>query len=77
MTFVNVSDYFTMFYTVKVATHVTASLTSMHDQSFCTSTIEHLHDNFVQILPVALGPGVYSASNRNEYRKHKNNVSGE
>jgi hypothetical protein len=22
------------------------------------------------ILPVALGPGVYSASNRNEYRKH-------
>jgi hypothetical protein len=29
------------------------------------------------ILPVALGPGVYSASNRNEYQKHKNNVSGE
>jgi hypothetical protein len=28
------------------------------------------------ILPVALGPGVYSASNRNEYQKHKN-VSGE
>jgi hypothetical protein len=27
--------------------------------------------------PVALGPGVYSASNRNEYQKHKNNVSGE
>jgi hypothetical protein len=31
----------------------------------------------VIILPVALGPGVYSASNRNEYQKHKNNVSGE
>jgi hypothetical protein len=29
------------------------------------------------ILPVALDPGVYSASNRNEYQKHKNNVSGE
>jgi hypothetical protein len=29
------------------------------------------------ILPVALGSGVYSASNRNEYQKHKNNVSGE
>jgi hypothetical protein len=29
------------------------------------------------ILPAALGPGVYSASNRNEYRKQKNNVSGE
>jgi hypothetical protein len=25
----------------------------------------------------ALGPGVYSASNRNEYQKPKNNVSGE
>jgi hypothetical protein len=30
------------------------------------------------ILLDALGPGVYSASNRNEYQKHKNNdVSGE
>jgi hypothetical protein len=25
------------------------------------------------ILPATLGPGVYSASNRNEYQKHKNN----
>jgi hypothetical protein len=30
------------------------------------------------ILPAALAPGVCSASNRNEYQKHKNNnVSGE
>jgi hypothetical protein len=29
------------------------------------------------ILPAALGPGVYSASNRNEYPKQKNNVSEE
>jgi hypothetical protein len=30
------------------------------------------------ILPAALGLGVYSASNTNEYQKHKNNnVSGE
>jgi hypothetical protein len=29
------------------------------------------------ILLAALGPGVYSASNRNEYQKHKNNVSEE
>jgi hypothetical protein len=29
------------------------------------------------ILLVALGPGVYSTSNKNEYQKHKNNVSGE
>jgi hypothetical protein len=29
------------------------------------------------ILPAALGPGVYSASNTNEYQKQKYNVSGE
>jgi hypothetical protein len=30
------------------------------------------------ILPAALGPGVYSASKRNEYQKRtNNNVSGE
>jgi hypothetical protein len=29
------------------------------------------------ILPAVLGHGVYSASNRNEYQKQKNNVSGE
>jgi hypothetical protein len=29
------------------------------------------------ILQAALGPGVHSASNRNEYYKQKNNVSGE
>jgi hypothetical protein len=29
------------------------------------------------ILPAALGPGVFSASNRNEYKKQRNNVSGE
>jgi hypothetical protein len=29
------------------------------------------------ILPATIGPGVYSASNRNEYQKQKNNVSVE
>jgi hypothetical protein len=29
------------------------------------------------ILPAALGPGVYSASNINEYQNQKNNVSEE
>jgi hypothetical protein len=29
------------------------------------------------ILPAALGPGVYSTSNRNEYQKQKNNDSGQ
>jgi hypothetical protein len=28
-------------------------------------------------LPAALGPGVYSASNINEYQKQEKNVSGE
>jgi hypothetical protein len=29
------------------------------------------------IFLAALGPGGYSASNRNEYQKQKNNISGE
>jgi hypothetical protein len=29
------------------------------------------------ILLAALGPGLYSACNRNEYQKQKNNISGE
>jgi hypothetical protein len=29
------------------------------------------------IVPAALGPGVYSALNRNEHQQQKNNVSGE
>jgi hypothetical protein len=29
------------------------------------------------ILPAALGPGVYSASNRNEYQKQRKHVSVE
>jgi hypothetical protein len=36
--------------------------------------------NFISIyliLLAALGPGLYSASNRNEYQEQKNNVSGE
>jgi hypothetical protein len=32
---------------------------------------------FYLIIPAALGPGVYSASDRNEYQKQLNNVSGE
>jgi hypothetical protein len=39
---------------------------------------DELNFQIYLILPAALGPGVYSASNRNEYQKHKNNnVSGE
>jgi hypothetical protein len=29
------------------------------------------------ILPASLGPGVYSASNRNDYQNQKNDVSRE
>jgi hypothetical protein len=31
----------------------------------------------ILILPATLGPRIYSASNRNEYQKQKNNVSEE
>jgi hypothetical protein len=36
----------------------------------------HFLSNYL-MLPAALGSGVYSASNGNEYQKQKNNVSGE
>jgi hypothetical protein len=37
-----------------------------------------LSSSIYLILPATLGPGVHSASNRNEYQKQKNNnVSGE
>jgi hypothetical protein len=38
-----------------------------------------MNDSFLiyLILLAALGPGVYSASNRNEYQSQKNIVSGE
>jgi hypothetical protein len=31
--------------------------------------------SIIIILPAALDPGIYSASNKNEYQKQKNNVS--
>jgi hypothetical protein len=34
-------------------------------------------DKVNEFIPAALGPGVYSASNRIEYHKQKNNVYGE
>jgi hypothetical protein len=37
----------------------------------------HFFFSIYLILPAALGPGVYSASNRNEYQKQKNNISAE
>jgi hypothetical protein len=53
-------------------------LTSIHrlTKPFCIS-VSCLIFSIYLILPAALGPGVYSASNRNEYQKQKNNVSGE
>jgi hypothetical protein len=35
------------------------------------------YQEYYLILPAALGPGEFSLSNRNEYQKLKNNVSGE
>jgi hypothetical protein len=54
----------------------TSVLTRATLRSIPEDTILRLLSSYL-ILPVALGPGVYSASNRNEYQKHKNNVSGE
>jgi hypothetical protein len=36
-----------------------------------------IYFSILLILPAALGPGIHSASNRNDYQKQKNNVSGE
>jgi hypothetical protein len=47
---------------------------------------QYIHNNLIRaeyvspeisILPAALGPLVYSGSNGNAYRKHRNNVSEE
>jgi hypothetical protein len=38
--------------------------------------MRRMHFSIYLILPAALGPRVYSASNRNEYQKQRN-VSGE
>jgi hypothetical protein len=41
------------------------------------SLLDEVISQICLILPAALGLGVYSVSNRNEYQKHKNNnVSG-
>jgi hypothetical protein len=48
--------------------------------SYCTEFGFRSLNIFISIyliLPAALGPGVYSASNRNEYQKQKRNVSRE
>jgi hypothetical protein len=34
------------------------------------------HFSIYLILPAELGPGVYSASDRNEFQKQENNISG-
>jgi hypothetical protein len=38
--------------------------------------VNGFHSTYL-IFQAALGPGDHSASNRNEYQKQKNNVSGE
>jgi hypothetical protein len=49
-----------------------------HETEYFYITMRSLHFSVDLILPAALGPGVDTASNRNEHQKHKNNnVSGE
>jgi hypothetical protein len=45
----------------------------MEGRGFETRQCEQIFSVHV-ILPAALGPGVYSASNRNKYQKHKYSV---
>jgi hypothetical protein len=40
------------------------------NQKVAGSITDEVNFYIYLILPVALGPGVYSASNRNEYQKH-------
>jgi hypothetical protein len=42
---------------------------------FETQLVERTSSIYI-LLPAALGPVVHSATNRNEYQKQKNNVSG-
>jgi hypothetical protein len=42
-----------------------------------TNVPDEMNFSIYLVHPAALGPGVYSASNRNEYQKQENNVSGE
>jgi hypothetical protein len=55
------------------------SLISWSDDGVLEMTLEvaSLFSVIFISLPVALGHGVLSASNRNEYKKQKNNVSEE
>jgi hypothetical protein len=48
-------------------------------KALCSGLIpDEVNFSIYLILQAALGSGVYSASNRNEYQKHKNNnVSGD
>jgi hypothetical protein len=46
-------------------------------RSWVRYMMRSIHFLIYLILPGALGPGIYSASNRKEYQKQKNNVSEE
>jgi hypothetical protein len=48
-----------------------------HENSGFETRSSKLIFSIYLILPAALDPEVYSVSNRNEYQKQKNNVSGE
>jgi hypothetical protein len=56
---------------------VTQARGSVARRSRVRDPTRSLNSSLYLILPAALDPGIYSASNRNEYQKQKNNVSGE
>jgi hypothetical protein len=65
--------------------YIQGACSSIVVKTLCYKPKGHSFDSLVRlldfsiylILPATLGPGVYSASNRNKYQKDRNNVSGE
>jgi hypothetical protein len=53
-------------------------LHALHVQSKVAASRHNvIYFSIFLILPAALGPRVYSTSNRNEYQKQKINIAGE
>jgi hypothetical protein len=63
--------YIIQFYDHEVEIRPTFQTFSSQTESTCT----WMNFSIYLILPAALGPAVYSISNKNEYQKQKNNVS--
>jgi hypothetical protein len=64
-------------YEIIIIKHYVPLISTAPDLLMACLTMVSLCLTMYPILPAALGPGVYSACNRNEYQKQKKKVSGE